>query len=338
MPSTAKIDNSSSTTPTAPRKFPISFLLIFIGFVFLTFLVIYIIKEYKQINYKLEELTLEQKKLSWNSKKNNDNFHQAQEKFRHDIKNLEKDCRAFPQLSDRNEDWFLLKARHYLELAQINAHWTKDQETTIAMLQEADSLLKNISDNDIFTIRQKLAQEIVQLQSLPKIDVPGILGQLDALEDLSFKLPLMKPLVLSSPPSKESKPLNWKEALRENLRSLGHLIVIRRHDTEMEAFLFPYQQKLALESIQFNLAEAQWAVLHRNQKIYQLALIQAIKKIKRSFNKEESSTKTLLEQLGQLQQQTLSLSLPALHSLLLLTQFINHRDLSQQNTSTKEAL
>ncbi len=50
----------------------------------------------------------------------------------------------------QNNEWLLLKARYYLELAGINAHWSDNPQTTIALLQQADDLLVNLHEPELF--------------------------------------------------------------------------------------------------------------------------------------------------------------------------------------------
>ncbi len=94
---------------------------------------------------------------------------QTQTNLQNKIQQMNKDLQAaLREHFDQKQDWLLLKARYYLELAQINAHWSDDQQVTIALLQQADALLRTIPDQQLFTVRQAIAQEITQLQVLPK--------------------------------------------------------------------------------------------------------------------------------------------------------------------------
>ncbi|WP_165481229.1 uroporphyrinogen-III C-methyltransferase [Legionella jordanis] len=245
---------------------------------------------------------------------------------------------ALRQASNQKEDWLLLKARYYLELAQINSHWSGDHQVSIAMLQGADTLLSNLNDQPLFTIRQAIAQEVAQLKALPRVDVTGLLSQLDAAEDSLANLPLKQPL---NQPMKANQTKNsssaWREQLRESLNSLEQLIVIRRHDENIQPLLSPIQLSLLQESIRLYLEEAQWAVLQNNNEIYQFALEQAIKNIKRGFDEQAAATQALLQQLQHLKQKQLFVSKAKLDKALpLLNQYIEDKASSFANPQTKE--
>lgn len=243
---------------------------------------------------------------------------------------------AMQQRLFQTQDWLLLKARYYLELAQINAHWSDDQEATIGLLQQADALLRNIPDQQLFNVRQAIAQEIVQLQSLPKIDVAGLLSQLDAAENVIDNLPIKQPLDDSQLNQKIDKENpTWRQKFKESLYVLEKLVVVRRNDEDIQPLLSPLHQTLLRDSIRFNLQEAQWALLHSNPKIYQLALSQALNNVNRAFDENALATQTLIKQLQSLQKEKLERVRPTLdQSLTILNQLIDSKQTQSMDTST----
>lgn len=243
---------------------------------------------------------------------------------------------AMQQRLFQTQDWLLLKARYYLELAQINAHWSDDQGATIGLLQQADALLRNLPDQQLFNVRQAIAQEIVQLQALPKIDVAGLLSQLDATENALDNLPIKQPLdnsQLNQASNKENP--SWRQKFKDSIYVLEKLVVVRRNDEDIQPLLSPLHQTLLRDSIRFNLQEAQWALLHNNPKIYQLALSQALKNINRAFDENALATQTLVKQLQVLQQEKLETVRPTIdQSLALLNELIASKQTQSMDTST----
>ncbi|OCH98180.1 hypothetical protein A8135_11455 [Legionella jamestowniensis] len=253
----------------------------------------------------------------------------TQTEFKNHLQAIEQELHtAMQQRLYQKEDWTLLKARYYLELAQVNAHWSNDPQTSIALLKQADTLLSALSEQPIFAIRQAIAQEIAQLQAAPKVDIAGILSQLDAAENNLSNLSLKQPLAnMQGKTNSMKKTSPWREQLRESLNSLSDLIVIRRHDEAIEPLLSPQQQSMLEEIIRMNLEEAQWALLQGNPEIYQLALSKAIKTIKRAFDENTPATQALLQQLQSLQQQKLEVAKPTLDKALpLLNQLIENKN------------
>lgn len=226
----------------------------------------------------------------------------------------------------QKQDWLLLKARNYLELAQINAHWSDDPKIAIALLQQADSILQGIALQPIFPIRQMIAKEIAQLQALPAVDIPGILSQLDAAQVAVSKLPVVDKNAIQTNADdnqqKTSPPVSaWKSHWQQSVSFLEKLIVIKHYDGDIQPALSPMHKTLLRENIRMNLQVAQWAVLRNNTRLYQQSLEQAVQNIERTFDTDTQSARSLRKQLTTLQQTTLHVAMPAIDQSL---QLLNH--------------
>ncbi|WP_131783105.1 uroporphyrinogen-III C-methyltransferase [Legionella gresilensis] len=235
---------------------------------------------------------------------------------------------ALKQRFFQNQDWLLLKARYYLELVQLNAHWGEDQQTTAALLQQADQVLQDIPEQQLFSIRQAIAQEISKIKALPNVDKAGLLSQLDAAQSMVMQLPLQQSLVnkqQTTSPSTTDNP-GWRGQFSNSLSYLKKLVVVRRHEGAVQPIYSPLHQSLLREIIRMNLQEAQWAVLQKNTKVYEQALNQAITAIKNTFDQGATNTQALLKNLQQLQQQKLDYPKPIVDKpLVLLNQYIEIR-------------
>jgi uroporphyrin-III C-methyltransferase len=239
-------------------------------------------------------------------------------------KNLQK---ALKQRLYQKQDWLLLQARYYLELAQINAHWSKNQETTTALLQEADSVLQEMTLQELLPIRQAIATEMAQIKALPVIDIAGILSQLDAAEAMIAKLPIKKSISDAESGAQQADKTDgsaWRNRFNESMDLLQKLVVIRHHDNDIKPLLSPLYQATLRENIRLNLQQAQWAVLQNNSAVFSHSLTQALKDIERTFEKNASSTQSLIEQIQALQQIKLTVQAPPVsRSLQLLNQVID---------------
>ena len=247
---------------------------------------------------------------------------EIQTQFQAKFENLSKQIQnAMQQKFYQNQDWLLLKARYYLELAQINAHWSNEIDATIALLEQSDQLLKQLNDPEILNIRQAIAKDIAQIQALPIVDIAGLLSQLDAaqnsINDLSIPLPIKgntSSSENSTPPSNDSS--TWKVRLQGSLNALEKLVVIRRHDQGIEPLISPLFEALLKEKLRLNLQEAQWAVLNNEPFVYQLTLKQAISSLKMHFNENMPNTAALIKKLTELQQKNVTQKRPAMGSAL----------------------
>jgi uroporphyrin-3 C-methyltransferase len=250
---------------------------------------------------------------------------------------------AMSQKLYQNQNWQLLKARYYLELAQINAHWSKNFSSTVALLQQADQLLQQINDPKIFDIRQAIAKDIAQLQALPKIDVAGILSQLDAAQNSlnELNVPSMvndeKPEATETPTATKGTMSVWRLRLQDSMNVLSKLVVIRRNDENIKPLVSPAFEALLKENIHLNLQEAQWAVLNGNSQVYQLVLNQAITTLRKNFNEGAQYTAALIKKLTELQQVQLMQKKPEIGlALPLLNQLIQSKEPVVKQTSSDE--
>ncbi len=235
---------------------------------------------------------------------------------------------ALQERGYQNNDWQLLKARYYLELAEINAHWSENTQTTIALFQQADPLLINLHEPQLLAVRQAIAQEIAQVQAAPILDITGLLTQLDAAQHMVATLTPKNPFSLTkanpTPTTEIKSPSTWHEHLQASLRMLEKLVIIRHHGEAIQPQLTPAYEVILRENIRLSLQQAQWAVLQKNQAVYDLSLKQAIDKINQTFDPNILASQTLIKQLDDLQQKKLNAPKMAQgDALLLLNQVID---------------
>lgn len=252
---------------------------------------------------------------------------------------------AMSQRLYQNQDWLLMKAKYYLEMAQINSHWSNSYNATIALLQEADNLLKQVNDQKILAIRQAIAKEILQFKQAATVDTAGILSQLDAAQNSVSNLTIQAAIDISDSDEENQTPKNsspsvWRTRLQESMNLLEKLVIIRRDNEEFKPLMSPIYESIIRENIRLNLQEAQWAVLNNNPAVYQLALKQAIMNIKRVFHDEKSSASQLIQQLTDLERLQITPEKPVSgFALPLLNQMIDKKDMEsiEINKSNKEA-
>jgi len=238
---------------------------------------------------------------------------------------------ALQQRGYQTNDWLLLKVRYYLELAQINAHWSDQTETTVALLQEADALLGTLHDQRLFVVRQAITKEISQLQAAPQLDMTKILSQLDAAQSMVLKLSIKQsfaPLAVNdTTPPPENTQSTWRNHLSDAMRLLEKMVVVQHHTDDVQPLLTSAYESVLRENIRLSLQEAQWAVLRFNDPMYHLLLTQAILNVNRSFDSHVEGNQALLKYLDDLQKIQLiqQKSMPD-ESLLLLNQAIELKD------------
>jgi uroporphyrin-3 C-methyltransferase len=204
---------------------------------------------------------------------------------------------------DVSNHWLLLKAHYTLELAQLNAYWSTDRNTTITLLKQADSLLAQQQSPQLFPVRQALAREITEQETAPMLDQAGILSQLDAVQQQIVTRPFQQtsPLKQEITLTHTTKlPDSWQGRIHACLGLLKQFFVVRYHPDPLQPLLTPAYKALQRETIRLNLQEAQWAILQRNEAVYQLVLKQTMFNVNRAFGKNNTSTQSLIQVLTDL--------------------------------------
>ncbi|CCD06961.1 Putative uroporphyrinogen-III C-methyltransferase [Legionella pneumophila] len=299
--------------------------------------------ENKNLTDELERIKAEQNTVQKLLDNNTNHLQQIQSDLTSKMDSLNKELQtAMKQKLYQNNDWLLLKARYYLELAQINVHWSDNFNTSVALLQQADALLKGMNIPQIFTIRQTIAKEIAQLKSISVVDITGILSQLDAaqaaINNLSIQSVVDQQEVLNHiTKSEESGKTGWRNRLQDSVNFLEKLVVIRRHNENIQPLISPLYESAIKENIRLNLQEAQWAILNNNPAVYQFALNQAIANLKRVFNDSSQNTDALIKQLSTLQNVKLTQEKPVVgQAIPLINQMIDNKELLVDQANSKK--
>jgi len=206
---------------------------------------------------------------------------------------LETTRKEYSNLSD---DWRLLKARHLLELATMNAHWSNDKDTTVAMLREADTILAPIHNPKLIAVREGLAHDLTEQLSAPTTDIIALLTRLDAIQAKTFHLSVLPLPKDTAPETSAEEP----ERMGAVIKFLKNLVVIRYKNETLDPKPTLAYEAMLRATVRLNLQEATWAILERNDAVYHVALAQAMTNLEHMFSSEATSTQALIGQIKQL--------------------------------------
>lgn len=222
----------------------------------------------------------------------------------------------------QSEDWQLHKAQYLLELVQINTHWQQQATTSIALLQQADRVLKPFNNHQIFEVRQTIAKEIEALKNTLTPDSIGLLSQLDALKSKVQALPHNKAFVAQAQSAKrdasENKKNNytWKERWSNSVNLLEKLVVIRYHHQNNQMIIPPEQQSLIKASVRLSLQQAQWAVMQHDQNLFEQALKDASRQLSQLSSQQFDGMAILITQFKDLARSSVVTHQPATNTAL----------------------
>lgn len=345
--------NSEHAERTSAKSINRNFLLLSLTFllaIIACVMAFYTVQLNKQIqnsfNRKQASLGAEIEQLKANQNQTRDQINSAldttkqdQAKLKSAFDHFDKEFQgAMKQHQYQTQDWLLLKAKYYLELAQINAQWSTNPDVTIALLQEGDKLLQELNSTEIFAVRQSIAKDIAALKAVTTIDVAGLLIKLDAAQNSVSTLNVQSVIdkndhaITPETDLQATQSSTWRSRLQGSLKVLEKLVIVRRNDEDVTPLMSPLYESILKESIRLNLQEAQWALLNNNPVVYQLALKQAIENLQRTFSGTAQDTSALVSQIQELQKVKLVQEKPAMgQALPLLNQIIESKPASNNS-------
>jgi len=213
--------------------------------------------------------------------------------------------------------WQLAEAAYQMRLAHLRLEVMQDIDSAERLLKNADELLAALQDPASLATRKRLAKALQQLKVLSKQDRSALYLKLSALHSeaaiLSNSLPTFTPSEITA--NIDSEPASYWQQWRE---TLAHYVRIDFDAAAQDIRPLLAGQNLAQARLAFALAleQAQWALLHRQQAVYEQALTQASDVLKLAFNPQEASSKQLQQRLHELATASVATPMPDLAPLL----------------------
>ncbi len=204
------------------------------------------------------------------------------------------------------EKWQVAEAQYLVNLANDHLQFTHHLAMTTILLQRADQILQALQDPRLLPIRQSLAADLTRLQSAPVVNVTSLYVQLSGLNHELDQLPLP-----SHPLKAEEKPVAepvmsqtlpwWKAGWAYSWQALSKIIVIRKTETNALPLVMPDEKLFLFQNLHAQMENAMWAVLHRNSGVYQASLLRMQAWIQQYFDQESDVTKSMLQNMSELQ-------------------------------------
>ncbi len=226
------------------------------------------------------------------------------------------------ELGRDQSSWAISETEHLLMIANNRLQLARDVNTAVAALRGADYQLQLLAQPKFLAIRKTINKEISTLESLEKIDVPGMAIRLGTIANKVDTLPISSETIekvknenSSNPPEEEiqaEKVPEQKSFLAEFWQDLLSLFRIRaRSDVEQyRPLLTAKQSYIVRENLRLRLYGAQLALLASNDTVYQQNLADSLKWVKQNFDTDSQSVVAVLEELDQLAKTQIVLSLP----------------------------
>ena len=225
--------------------------------------------------------------------------------------------------------WYLDEAYYLLRMANNRIIFLQDIKTALLLVDQADMLLARVDDVELFSVRQKLAEDRQRLTAITPVDRTGTAIRLGAIQGRVDNLPLQKLLYQQRETEAEAvEPAStWYEHLANSMAKLGEQwFEVRKHSpgynplmTEAEAQQLRYVVLLTVQT-------AQYAVLHQDGNLYQASLLQLRSRLSNYFDSEDPEVQAVLTEVAALLDiPVASEPVAGLHTLSLLQAFLEQR-------------
>jgi uroporphyrin-III C-methyltransferase len=226
------------------------------------------------------------------------------------------------------------EVEYLLRLANLNLTLGSNPRSALKLMGLADQRLAHNDDPSQNHLRAAIINDMQAIRAMPRVDVTGILLQLDGLQHV---VDTLKPIPTSMPRIKttaqKTTPHNWHEKWHAVLGQLKSLVIIRHDDKAIQPLLAPAQFLFLKDNVDLSLAKAEWAVLHKNNTLYQHSLGQAVHSLSMFDSHNIDATTAVTQTLNLLMKKNVT---PHYPSILNSLKLVAHM-LSSPNTHATQA-
>ncbi len=233
------------------------------------------------------------------------------------------------------DDWLLAEAEYLLKLANQRVLIEKSPGSAIALLEEADAILRDLADPDLFSLRQAIQKDLVALKLVAKVDAEGIYLQLSALAEQAESIAILPDTFASADyaegdllleeETSESTASNARNSFNRFFSSFKSYFRIIENSEKPQALLPPEETAYLQLNLRMQIERAQLALLREQQNIYVDSLVKAETWVARYFPRSSSSM-LFRQELNNLSKKNILRQLPDIStSLELLKEYISTR-------------
>lgn len=232
----------------------------------------------------------------------------------------------------------LNEASYFVRMANLNLSFNRNPKIAAELLKRADQQLQQANNPALNSARQAILGNISQLTDQKHIDVTTTLLQMNHLIDQVMQLQVIPNSMPKSTNSdaQTTTTKGWHSSLNHAWQQLKSLVVIRHQANNIEPLLSPEQFILLKNNVAWQLIQAQWAVLHQSDKLYQQNLSNAARWLSAYDNHNQADIGPIVNQIKHLQQQNAN---PMYPDLLATLKLINNtkQQLQQPGAPRQEA-
>lgn len=232
------------------------------------------------------------------------------------------------------EDWLLAEAEYLLKLANQRVLIEKNAEGAAALLAEADAILRDLSDPDLFSIRREVKKDLAALRLTDQVDVEGIYLSLHAMAQQVDSIPLypsMQQMLDTQALTNEDRvreltnldDKTWYQRVGgwfgQTFKKSTAYFRIYTLDEKPKPLMPPEQAGYLQQNLHMMIERAQLALMREQQDVYQQSLAQIKTWIAQYYPRTKKS-EAFVAEINKIEQQNIVREMPDISASLELLQ------------------
>lgn len=213
--------------------------------------------------------------------------------------------------------WAIAELEYLLTVANHRLLLANDTEGALHALRLADQRAEAMDDYRLHSLRSLLADEQMALASLAKIDIEGMVLQLQsAVNNVDTLQAWMGPEVAQNQEVDTgiAEANDWQQALANMWTQVRSMVVIRHKQDGAAAVLVPEQRYFLYQNLRLQLETARYALLSGEEPVFKSSIESANNWLEQYFIGDEKEA--MSELLTNMQQQTIKAESPDISSSL----------------------
>ena len=233
--------------------------------------------------------------------------------------------------------WRVSEVEYLLSVANLRLVLERDVLTAKTALVDADKRLRVIGDPGLIPVREKISNEINQLNNVSLPDVPGLAAQISSIIDGIGQLPFVKKSDSLEPvPAVESdKEFSGVSNLAKSVWTdlVDGLFKVHRSDEPIEPLLPPEEKHYLVHNLGLKLELARFSLLKSETELFRKNMADVEQWVQNYFDQEDASVSNLLQTIQELKQVELQPKLPDISASL--REIRSWIEVQQQNVASR---
>ena len=236
--------------------------------------------------------------------------------------------------------WRVSEVEYLLSVANHRLVLERDVLTAKTALADADKRLRVIGDPGLIPVREKISQEISQLDNVSLPDIPGLAAQLGSIIDEIGQLPFVKKSVglVPEPEDESEKEFTGVGNLAKTVWGdlVNGLFKVQRTDEPIEPLLPPEEKHYLIHNLGLKLEQAKLSLLKSETELFHKNLVDVEQWVNNYFDLEDAAVKNLVQTVQDLKQVELQPKLPDISASL--REIRSWIETQQQNVASRNSI